>query len=128
MRQLPYHCASGHALAAAAPAPRIILSDSAFQDRPVTTDQLAGDDEPERIEQAETVEVRTGESRLEHVEVFRVEGVGTSIIGRPRLLSSHRHAAAPRPCLYTLKYEDPLQICLMLTAFAEKYTLIRELS
>ncbi|WP_344040614.1 hypothetical protein, partial [Nesterenkonia flava] len=42
-----------------------------------------------------------------HVEVFRVEGVGTSIIGRPRLLSSHRHAAAPRPCLYTLKYEEP---------------------
>ena len=106
-------------MAAADTALRIILSDSAFQDRPVTTDQLAGDDEPERIEQAETVEVRTGESRLEHVEVFRVEGVGTSIIGRPRLLASHRHADAPRPCFYTLKCEEPIKGGLLVGVVVE---------
>jgi hypothetical protein len=37
-------------------------------------------------QQAEAVEIRAGESSVEHVEVFQVDGVGTSIIGRPRPL------------------------------------------
>ena len=64
----------------------------------------------ELVEAGERGQVGTNEGSVEHVEVFRMEGVGTSIIGRPRLLSSHRHAAAPRPCLYTLKYEEPLNL------------------
>lgn len=46
-----------------------------------------------------------------HVEVFRMDGVGTSIVGRPRRLSADRRA---RPT-YTLIWEEPvyagLQTC-----------------
>ncbi|CCQ18356.1 putative uncharacterized protein [Rhodococcus sp. AW25M09] len=38
-----------------------------------------------------------------HVEVFRTDGVGTSIVGRPRRLSADRRA---RPT-YTLIWEEP---------------------
>jgi hypothetical protein len=38
-----------------------------------------------------------------HVEVFRMAGVGTSILGRPRHLSRDRRAS-PR---YTLNCEEP---------------------
>ena len=39
-----------------------------------------------------------------HVEVFRMDGVGTSIVGRPRRLSADRRA---RPT-YTLTWEEPV--------------------
>ena len=39
-----------------------------------------------------------------HVEVFRMDGVGTSIVGRPRRLSADRRS---RPT-YTLIWEEPL--------------------
>ena len=39
-----------------------------------------------------------------HVEVFRMDGVGTSIVGRPRRLSADRRA---RPT-YTLIWEEPI--------------------
>ncbi|AVL97587.1 hypothetical protein D8M34_00275 [Microbacterium sp. HSID17254] len=39
-----------------------------------------------------------------HVEVFRMDGVGTSIVGRPRRLSRDRHANAN----YTLIWEEPV--------------------
>lgn len=39
-----------------------------------------------------------------HVEVFRMDGVGTSIVGRPRRLSADRRA---RPT-YTLIWEEPM--------------------
>ncbi len=38
-----------------------------------------------------------------HVEVFRMDGVGTSIVGRPRRLPADRPA---RPT-YTLIWEEP---------------------
>ncbi|OZD78926.1 hypothetical protein CH260_03885 [Rhodococcus sp. 05-2256-B2] len=38
-----------------------------------------------------------------HVEVLRMDGVGTSIVGRPRRLSADRRA---RPT-YTLIWEEP---------------------
>ena len=40
-------------------------------------------------------------------EVFQIEGVGTSIIGRPRPLPRQRLA---RPLTYTLDWEDPLYL------------------
>ncbi|MDF1902031.1 hypothetical protein PXH78_23810, partial [Mycolicibacterium smegmatis] len=40
---------------------------------------------------------------VRHVEVFQMDGVGTSIIGRPRPLSRHRRADD----LYTLNCEEP---------------------
>ncbi len=39
-----------------------------------------------------------------HVEVFRMDGVGTSIVGRPRRLPADRRA---RPT-YTLIWEEPV--------------------
>ena len=41
-----------------------------------------------------------------HVEVFRMDGVGTSIVGRPRRLSADRRA---RPT-YTLIWEEPRDV------------------
>ena len=41
-----------------------------------------------------------------HVEVFRMAGVGTSIVGRPRRLPADRRA---RPT-YTLIWEEPLKL------------------
>ena len=39
-----------------------------------------------------------------HVEVFRMDGVGTSVVGRPRRLSAVRRS---RPT-YTLIWEEPV--------------------
>lgn len=41
-----------------------------------------------------------------HVEVFRMDGVGTSIVGRPRRLSADRRA---RPT-YTVIWEEPAML------------------
>lgn len=97
MRQAPHHCAPRDSSPTAGPAPRIVYGDSAFEDSAVPADVLAGDGEAEPVEEAEAVEVRGYESRLRHVEVFRLDSVGTSILGRPRPLSSHRHAQALFP-------------------------------
>ncbi|OZC49234.1 hypothetical protein CH267_23975 [Rhodococcus sp. 06-621-2] len=47
-----------------------------------------------------------------HVEVFRMDGVGTSIVGRPRRLSADRRA---RPT-YTVIWEEPLMVDIMASA------------
>src|SRR5699024_5705520 len=69
---------------------------------------LAGDGQAERVDHAEGVEIRGGERRLGHVEVFRMGCVVTPIVGRPRPLSRHRHAQTTGTCLYTLICEEPL--------------------
>lgn len=56
----------------------------------------------ELVEAAERSQVRAGESSVRHVEVFQVDGVGTSILGRPRPLPADRRADS-----YTLKCEGP---------------------
>src|SRR5664280_594317 len=45
--------------------------------------------------QGERSQIRGGECSVGHVEVFRAEGVRTSIIGRPRPLPPHRRASHP---------------------------------
>ena len=55
-------------------------------------DLLTGHRQAEAIQQTEAIEIRARESSVEHVEVFRVAGVGTSIIGRPRPLPRDRRA------------------------------------
>lgn len=71
--------AARDALGHAVPAPRIILGHTAFKNRSVTASLLASHGQTEGIEQAEAVQVRADESRLGHVEVFRMVGVGASI-------------------------------------------------
>jgi hypothetical protein len=102
--QLPGHGVAGDALAAAAPAPRIGLDDPAGQHRPVGLQTLPADFETELVEAAERGQVRTSEGTVSHVEVFRMGGVGTPILGRPRPLPRDRRAALD----YTLICEEPV--------------------
>lgn len=50
-------------------------------------DALARAVQAECVEVAERGEVRGGERKVVHVEVFRMGCVGTSIFGRPRPIS-----------------------------------------
>ena len=79
-------------VATAPTAPVISSVGPAFQDGLVPGDVLADAGEVEGVESAECREVRGRESRLGHVEVFRMDCVRTSIIGRPRRLSGQRRA------------------------------------
>jgi hypothetical protein len=60
---------------------------------------LPGHFKPKLIKAAKRRQVSAAEARttgsVAHVEVFRMVGVGTSIIGRPRLLPSQRRADTP---------------------------------
>ena len=59
------------------------------------------------IQACERAQVRAIEGSIGHVEVFRMDGVGISIIGRPRPLPGHD---TPNPAhnTYTLKCEEPV--------------------
>src|SRR5690606_32501428 len=70
---------------------------------------LADDLQAEVVQAGERGQVRAREGSVEHVEVFRVAGVGTSIIGRPRPLPSGRRAHY----LYTLICDEPLWTACM---------------
>jgi hypothetical protein len=87
VRQPPQHRAAGHAPAAAPPAPGVRLHDPARQHCPTRLDPLTDDLQAERVEPTERGQVRTIEGSVRHVEVFRMSGVGTFILGRPRPLS-----------------------------------------
>lgn len=76
--------------ATAATAPVVSTAGSAFQNGCVSVDVLAGTGQVKGVESAKCREVRGRESRLGHVEVFRMDCVRTSIIGRPRRLSGQR--------------------------------------
>lgn len=70
----------------AAPTPAIVLDDPTGQHRSVRLKTLSGHLQTELGEAAERGQVRASEGSVRHVEVFRMGGVGTSIIGRPRPL------------------------------------------
>ena len=81
-------------VAPALSAPVISSVGPAFENGCVSGDVLAGAGEVEGDEAGEGREVGGRESRLGHVEVFRMDGVRTSIIGRPRPLSGQRLAVS----------------------------------
>lgn len=58
---------------------------------------LADAGEVESVESAESRQVRSRESRLGGVGAFRMDGVGTPIIGRPRRLSGQRSPETRHP-------------------------------
>mgnify|MGYP002652345602 CR=1 FL=1 len=60
MRQLPAHRVTGHALAAAPPAPVVRLHDPARQHGPVRLEQLAGDLQTEAVEAGELLPAGEG--------------------------------------------------------------------
>lgn len=67
------------------------------RDRPAGFEALSGDLQAELVEAAERGHMRAGEGTVGHVEVFRVGGVGTSILGRPRPLPRQRRARHDQP-------------------------------
>lgn len=110
--QLPNDCVPWRPLAATASAPLVRFGDPAGEHSPVRFDALTGDDKAELVETAEGAQVRAGEAcrrgSVMHVEGFRMGGVRTSILGRPRRLARHRRAEASLGAGYTLNCEEPL--------------------
>ncbi|ABK73578.1 hypothetical protein MSMEG_5377 [Mycolicibacterium smegmatis MC2 155] len=123
MSQRASHAVTYNAFFAAAAAPPILIGDPARQHGPIRVEALAGHLQPELVEAAESRQVSAGEARptgsVRHVEVFQMDGVGTSIIGRPRPLSRHRRADD----LYTLNCEEPdIFICSHRSILARSLT------
>ena len=91
MREPASDRVSGDALGPATPAPRVGLAHSALDDRLVGVEVLPGRGESELVETAEGREISGLEGSVEHVEVFRMGSVRTSIIERPRPISTAPH-------------------------------------
>ncbi|GGC28292.1 hypothetical protein GCM10010974_08540 [Brevibacterium sediminis] len=101
--EMPDHGAPGDALLAATMAPVVRFEHATLQHRSMRLDQLPRHGQAQAVELAEGIEIGRGEGSVEHVEVFLMASVGTSIIGRPRRLPRHRHADSS----YTLICEEP---------------------
>jgi hypothetical protein len=98
--QLPGHSVPRRAFAPTATTPLIGLDHTAGEHGLVWFESLAGHDESELVEATESGQVNAAEPSIwgrrdgsvRHVEVFQVDGVGTSILGRPRHLPRDRRA------------------------------------
>lgn len=84
VRQPADHRVPCNALAPAAVAPVVRLDDPARQHRTASLDVLANDLQAEFVQAGERGQVGTHEVSVQHVGVFRMGGVRTSITGRPR--------------------------------------------
>ena len=107
VRQAPDHRATTNALAPAASTPPVLTNDAARQHCMIWPHALARHFQARVIQARERAQVRAIKDSIGHVEVFRMDGVGTPIIGRPRPLPGHD---TPNPAhnTYTLKCEEPL--------------------
>ena len=94
--QPPDHGVTSSAFAAAPSAPLIWFHHAAREDRTIRFKPLSGHAQTEAVESSEGGQVWAAEAgrrgSVGHVEVFRMEGVGTSVVGRPRRLSPDRRA------------------------------------
>ena len=68
---------------------------------------LAGHFQAKVIQARERAQVRAIKGSIGHVEVFQMDGVGISIIERPRPLHNH-DTPNPTHHTYTLKCEEPV--------------------
>ena len=114
VRGAPDHRVTSHALAPTASTPPILTSDPARQHCTVWPHALARHLQPQAIQARERTQVRAIKSSIGHVEVFQMDGVGISIIGRPRPLPGHD---TPNPERHpdTLKCEGPAKVARNLT-------------
>ena len=62
--------------------------------------------QPQVIQAREYAQIRVIKDSIGHIEVFRMDGVGISIIGRPRPLPG-RDTPNPANNTYTINYEEP---------------------
>ena len=106
MRQAPDHRVTRLALASAASAPPVLTSNPARQYCMVGLNVLACHFQPQVIQACERGQVRAIKGSIRYVEVFEMDGVGISIIGRPRPLPGHDTPNAVYNT-YTLKCEEP---------------------
>ncbi|MBP2436708.1 hypothetical protein JOF34_001294 [Microbacterium amylolyticum] len=94
--QPPDHGVTSSAFAAAPLAPLIWFHHAAREDRTIRFKSLSGHAQTEAVESSEGGQVRAAEAgrlgSVGHVEVFRMDGVGTSVVGRPRRRSTDRRA------------------------------------
>ena len=73
----------------------------------VCLNALARHFQAQAIQACESAQVRAIKGSIGHVEVFQMDGVAISIIGRPRPLPGHDTPNAAHNT-YTLKCEEPL--------------------
>ena len=106
MRQAPDHRVTTNALAPAASTPPVLTSNPASRHCMVCLNALARHFQAQVIQARERAQVRAIKGSIGHVEVFQMDGVAISIIGRPRPLPGHD---TPNPAhnTYTLKCEEP---------------------
>ena len=106
VRQAPDHRVTTNALAPAASTPPILTNNTACQHCTVWPNALARHLQAQVIQARERAQVGAIKGSIGHVEVFQVDGVGISIIERPRPLPGHD---TPNPAQhpYTLKCEEP---------------------
>ena len=106
MRQAPDHRVTRLALAPATSTPPILTSNTARQHCMVCLNALTRHLQPQAIQARERAQIRAIKDSIGHVEVFQMDGVAISIIGRPRPLPGHD---TPNPAnnTYTLNYEEP---------------------
>ena len=119
VRQAPDHRVTRLALASAASTPPVLTSNPASQHCMVWPHALARHFQAQVIQARERAQVRAIKDSIGHVEVFQMDGVAISIIGRPRPLPGHD---TPNPAhnTYTLKCEEPLSRELALVGLGEE--------
>ena len=106
VREAPRHRVSGYALAAALAAPAVRFEYPALQHSALGRQVLPYRLEAELIEAAEQGQIWCKESRLGHVEVFRMGSVRTSILRE----TSTPIPSATRSTDYTLVREEPINL------------------
>ena len=107
MRQAPDHRVTRLTLAPAASTPPVLTSNTACQHCMVWPHALTRHLQAQVIQARERAQIRAIKGSIGHVEVFRMDGVGISIIGRPRPLPGH-DTPYPANSTYTLTCEEPV--------------------
>ena len=95
-------------MAAAAPAPVVVGRDPAGDHRPVGLDPLPDGAQTEPVEAGESRQVRASEGSVEHVGVFRMGSVRTSIFRETSTHLPPPNASTRSAQGYTLKCEEPV--------------------
>ena len=80
MRKTTNHRIPNDALGAAPPTPRISLNGPALDHRPIRLQALPDSLQAELVKATEGSQIGRGKGSVEHVEVFPVDSVGTSIL------------------------------------------------
>ena len=106
MSQAPYHRVATNALAPTESAPPVLTGNTARQHSMVWLNALTRHLQPQVIQAHESAQKRVFKDSIGHVKAFRMDGVGTPIIGRPRPLPSHDTPNLANHT-HTLKYEKP---------------------